>query len=136
MMFLERVRNLHDDIVYRHLPETRELAPIVLSGAFLLALATMLATTLLSGTGTHWRSDPSARIAYPAPGAERRDSATFVRPTSSVRPTGARAAMADTTDSKAPMLIDFDPESGTVNASAGTIEVRGMAINIGNWLFD
>ena len=78
MMFLERVRNLHDDIVYRHLPETRELAPIVLSGAFLLALATMVATTLLSGTGTHWRSDPSARIAYPAPGAERKWAISWI----------------------------------------------------------
>jgi hypothetical protein len=34
------------------------------------------------------------------------------------------------------MLIDIDPESGAVHASAGSIKILGTPINIGSWPLD
>jgi hypothetical protein len=34
------------------------------------------------------------------------------------------------------MVIDIDPESAAVHASAGTIDVHGTPINIGSWPLD
>ncbi len=125
MVILERVRNFHDDIVYRHVPEIRELAPLVLSGVFLLALATMLATTLLGGSGTHWRSDPGARIDYQQTSTELGRSSVADRTAAGVK--------WDASFPKTPMRIDIERERGAVHSGADTIEVRGMPIDLGDW---
>ncbi len=139
MMILDRARDLHDNIVHRYYPEFRryypdfrEYAPLTFSAVFLLVLATMLGVTMLGGANGVARPEFLAGIDYPAMGAELRLSRISMRATS---PIAARtySPMDDADDPQSPMLIDIDPESGAVNASAGTIDVHGTPINIGNW---
>lgn len=139
MVILDRVRDLHDEFVYRYhaefrryYPDFRDYAPLAFSAVFLLVLATMLGVTMLGGANGVARGEFRAGIDYPAMGAELRLSRISVRATS---PIAARtySPVDDADDPKSPMLIDIDPESGAVNASAGTIDVGGTPINIGNW---
>ena len=45
MVIIDRLREIHDDIVFRHYPDIREHASLIISAVFLIALATMLGTT-------------------------------------------------------------------------------------------
>ncbi len=131
MVILDRIRELHDDIVFRHYPDIREHAPLTFSAVFLIILATTLATSLLAGASTGPAPGLRTTIDYPASGAKLRRSRFPGRATATAprRPAVANGPMS-------PMLIDIDPESGAVHASAGIIDVHGTPITIGNWPLD
>jgi len=133
MVILDRVRDLHDDIVHRYYPDFRDYAPLTFSAVFLLVLATMLGVTMFGGANGVSRPEFSAGIDYPAMGAELRLSRNSERATPPIVVARTYSPVDDTDDPRSPMLIDIDPESGAVNASAGTILVHGTPINIGNW---
>ncbi len=75
-------------------------------------------------------------IDYPALGAKLRLSRFANRPTRTAGAIHTPASEADASDPWSPMLIDIDPESGALHASAGSIDVLGTPINIGNWPLD
>ena len=130
MVILDRIRELHDDIVFRHYPDIRAYAPLTSSAVLLIILATMLATSLLAGASTGPAPGLRAAIDYPALGAQLRRS----RFSGSATATAPRhREVADANGPMSPMLIDIGPESGAVHASAGTIDVHGTPITIGNW---
>ncbi len=140
MVNFERLRNFHDDIVFRHIPDLRDHAPLILSATFLIALTTMAATSFLGPAsalstprihaGTHANTDD------PTLGPTLRLSRLADRTAPPSETARARAPDADANDPKSPMLIDIDPEGGAVHASAGTIDVFGTPINIGSWPLD
>ncbi len=135
MAILDRIREIHDDIVFRRHPDLRRHAPLMLSAAFLIALTTMMATGFLGRTN----AVPTFQIGaaeYPTLGARLRLSRIPDRPAPAAEMVRARALEVDANDPKSPMLIDIDPESGAVHASAGTIDIQGTPINIGNWPLD
>ncbi len=135
MAILDRIREIHDDIVFRHYPDIRQHAPLILSAAFLIALTTMMATSFLGRTS----AVPTSKIdaaEYPTLGARLRLSRIPDRPAPAVEMIRAHALEIDANNPKSPMLIDIDPETGNVHASAGTIDVHGTPINIGRWTLD
>lgn len=141
MVILDRIREIHDDIVFHRYPDIRELAPdmrelapLMFSAIFMVVLTTMLAVGLIGGASNGTKPELRAGIDSPAVGAKLRLTRFSDRPaTMAVR---VRAPEADANDPGSPMLIDIDPESGAVHASAGTIDVHGTPINIGSWPLD
>ncbi len=136
MVICDRLREFHDDIVFRHFPDMREHASLILSSVFLLALATMLGTTYFGGATRIAKPQISASIDYPALGVTLRLSRFANRPARAAEALRAPAPEADANDPLSPMLIDIDPESGAVHASAGSIYILGTPINIGSWPLD
>ena len=134
MMIFDKLREFHDDIVFRLYPDIREHAPLMFLAVFLIIFATMMGTTYFGETATIAKLQIRADIDSPALGAKLRLLRFTDRP---VRSAGApRAPEADANDPWSPMLIDIDPESGAVHASAGSINILGTPINIGNWPLD
>ena len=130
IVIVDRLRELHDDIVFRYFPDIREHTPFMISAIFLIVLATMLGTTYFGGSATVAKPQIRARIEYPVLGAKLRPSRIANRP---ARTAGAlHAPAADANDPWTPMLIDIDPESGALHASAGSINFLGTPTNIGN----
>ncbi len=134
MVIIDRLREIHDDIVFRHYPDIREHASLIISAVFLIALATMLGTTYFGAAATVAKPQIHTSIDYPALGAKLRLSRFTDRPVRAAE--APRAPEADANDPWSPMLIDIDPESGAVHASAGSINILGTPINIGSWPLD
>ena len=140
MVILDRIREIHDDIVFHRYPgirelapDLRELAPLIFSEIFMAILATMLGAGLIGGASNGAKTVLRAGIDVPAVGAKLRLSRFSDRPALTSAAVRVRAPEADANDPKSPMLIDIDPESAVVHASAGTIDVHGTPINIGSW---
>ncbi len=136
MVIIDRLREIHDDIVFRHYPDIREHASLIISAVFLIALATMLGTTYFGAAATVAKPQIHTSIDYPALGAKLRLSRFTDRPVRAAEAIRAPAPEADANDPWSPMLIDIDPESGAAHASAGSIDILGTPINIGNWPLD
>ena len=143
MVILDRIREIHDDIVFRRYPsfselapDLRELAPLMFSAVFIIVLAAMLGAGLIGGARNGAKPELRAGIDFPAVGAKLRLSRISDHPAQAAEAVRVRAPEADANDPKSPMLIDIDPESGVVHASAGTIDVHGTPINIGSWPLD
>ncbi len=136
MVLIERLREFHDDIVFRHYPDIREHTPIIFSAAFLIVLAMTVGTTYFGGPTTIAKSQISTSIDYQVLGAKLRLSRFTDRPARATRALRARAAGADVNDPRSPMLIDIDPASGAMHTSAGSINILGTPINIGSWPLD
>ena len=136
MVIFDRLREFHDDIVFRHFPDIRKHASLIISVVFLVALATMLGSTYFGAAATFAKPQNHASIDYPALGAKLRLSRITDRPVRAAEALRAPVPEADATDPGSPMLIDIDPESGAVHASAGSINILGTPINIGSWPLD
>ena len=135
-VIIDRLREFHDDVVFRHYPGIRKHTPLRISAIFLIALATMLGTTYFGGSAIVAETQIRAEIEYPVLGAKLRLSRFANRPARTDGTIHAPASGADASDPWSPMLIDIDPESGALHASAGSIDVLGTPINIGNWPLD
>ncbi len=134
MVIIDRLREFHDDIVFRHYPDIREHVPLMYSAVFLIILATLLGTTYFGEATTIAKPQIHADIDSPALGAKLRLLRFADRPARAAE--ALRAPEDDANDPWSPMLIDIDPESGAVHASAGSINILGTPINIGNWPLD
>ena len=136
MVIIERLREFHDDIVFRHYPDIREHTPIIFSGVFLIVLAMTVGATYFGGPTTIVKPQIRTSIEYPALGAKLRLSRFTDRPARAAEAPRAPAPGADVNDPRSPMVIDIDPESGAVHTSAGSIDILGTPINIGSWPLD
>lgn len=144
MVIMDRLRDFRDDIVYcrypaliRRYPEIREFAPLTFSAVFMVILVSMLGVSLLVGvSGAGPATELRTKIDDSTVGARLRLSRIADRAPRETAPSRLHESEADANDPNSPMLIDIDPESGAVHASAGTIEVHGTPINIGNWPLD
>ncbi len=136
IVIIDRLREIHDDIVFRHYPDIRQHTRLMISAIFLIALATMLGMTYFGAFATVAKPQIRAEIEYPVLGAKLRLSRFANRPTRSAGAIHTPASEADASDPWSPMLIDIDPESGALHASAGSIDILGTPINIGNWPLD
>ena len=136
MVIFDRIRELHDDIVFRHYPGVRENAPFIYAAMFLIVFATALGNTYFGDSGMNEDLAAPAKIEYPVLGATLRLSRISGRPERPIETLRAKVQESEANDPRSPMLIDIDPESGAVHASAGSIEILGSPINIGNWPLD
>ena len=135
MAIFDRLREFHDDIVFRRYPDIRRHAPLMFSALFLIVLVLMFGSGFLGGAGAVTKPELRANIVYPTLGAELRLSRFADRP--AARPMlRAPIVEADANDPRSPMVIDIDTESAAVHASAGTIDDHGTPINIGSWPLD
>ncbi len=135
MAILDRIRQIHDDIVFRRNLDIRQHAPLMFSALFLIVVVLMFGSGFLGGAGAVTNSGHRAQTDYRALGAELRLTRFADR---APAPATIRAPIveADANDPRSPMVIDIDPESAAVHASAGTIDVHGTPINIGSWPLD
>ena len=136
MVIIDRFREFHDDIVFRHYPDIRKHARHMYSAVFLIILATLLGTTYIGEATTIAKPQIRADIDSPALGAKLRLLRFTDRPVRAAEAIRAPAPEPDANDPSSPMLIDIDPESGAAHASAGSIDILGTPINIGNWPLD
>ena len=136
MVIFDRLRELHDDIVFRRYPDFREHAPLMFSAMFLMVLATTLGMAYFGEARTFAKPEIRANIDYPVLGATLRLSRLSDRPARTAEAPRTPVPEAEANDPLSPMLIVIDPESGAVHASAGSIEILGTPINIGSWPLD
>ncbi len=135
MAIFDRIREIHDDIVFRHYPDIRQHAPLMFSALFVIVLMLMFVSGFLGGAGAVTNSGHRTQTDYRALGAELRLMRYADRAPAAMT-VRAPIVAADANDPTAPMLIDIDPESAAVHASAGTIDVHGTPMNIGSWTLD